>query len=165
MIESKVPFSATQRAGAAVLRLGIVAGAAVAVLVVWLISRYAAGVNPHAPAFTGTAHPQAVPAGLAVAVAVLAALLGWGLVVLIGRRVRRPRRMWLFSSAAVLLVSLAGPLSGHGVQGSDRLALALMHLAVAAVLIPGYAITLDSSREHASSRATTAPAQNKGGAR
>ena len=158
MIDNKIPVTAQPRTSTAVLRLGLVAGAAVAVLVVWLIARYAAGVHPHSPAFTGTAHPQAVQAGFAVAIAVLAALLGWGLAVLIGRRARRPRRVWLFSSGAVLLVSLAGPLSGHGVPGSDRLALVLMHLAVAAVLIPGYASTLPRSREHRPTRTTPASA-------
>ena len=45
-----------------------------------------------------------------------------------------------------MVVSLAAPLAGHGLTGTQRLALACMHLVVAAVLIPVFALTIAHRR-------------------
>lgn len=130
------------RRGNAALRLGGLLGAAAAVAAVWLIARYAANVHLHSPAFGDTQRPATVPVGLALAVAVLAGLAGWGVAELLARRAARPRRTWLAISLAVVVLSLSGPLTGHGVTTGDRIALVCMHLAVAVVLVPMIALSL-----------------------
>ncbi len=70
-------------------------------------------------------------------VALLASLMGWGLLAALERfGARRARAIWTGVAAAVLAVSFL-PFTGDGMDGGTRLSLALMHLAVAAVLIPG----------------------------
>lgn len=70
-------------------------------------------------------------------VALLASLAGWGLLAALERfGVRRARAVWTGLAGAVLAVSFL-PLTGDGMDGGTRAALALMHLAVAAVLILG----------------------------
>lgn len=100
----------------------------------------------HSPGFSTTQYPAAVPAGFAVAIALVTALTGWGLVEALERRTAHPRRTWLITAPVVLLVSLGGPLSGHGVSAGDRLALVCLHLTVAAVLIPALGRTLATHR-------------------
>jgi hypothetical protein len=134
------------RRAAELRRLAGAAAAAAAVLTVWLIARYGAGLHLHAPIFGPTQRPMTVPGGFAVAVAVLAALAGWGLVELLEAKARRPRRAWLVTAPVVLVVSLSAPLSGHDVSSSDRLALICMHLAVGAALVPLYARSLHPTR-------------------
>ncbi|MFI2379731.1 DUF6069 family protein [Streptomyces sp. NPDC018964] len=64
-------------------------------------------------------------------------LSGWGLLAVLERSgVRRARAVWTGIAGVVLTVSFL-PLTGDGMDGGTRAALALMHLAVAAVLIPG----------------------------
>ncbi|MDU0302901.1 DUF6069 family protein [Streptomyces sp. PAL114] len=72
-------------------------------------------------------------------VALLASLAGWALLAALERfGVRRARAVWTGVAVAVLTVSFL-PLTGDGMDTATRTALALMHLAVAAVLIPGLA--------------------------
>ncbi|MGH3492974.1 MAG: DUF6069 family protein, partial [Sciscionella sp.] len=69
-----------------------------------------------------------------------------------------PRRTWLVTSLPALVLSLSGPLSGHGVTVADRVALVCMHLAVAAVLIPITAHSLvRRADDSGSSRANPVP--------
>ncbi len=117
------------------LRLFAVAGAALAVVIVRLLADKAAGIDRHQPAF-GTGTPGELSAGFAAAVAVIAALLGWGLLAGLGRLRARGRRLWPTLWLLALLASLGGPLSGHGVSAGARIALVCMHLAAATVLIP-----------------------------
>lgn len=128
--------------GNAALRLGGLFGAATAVAVVWLVARYAADMQLRSPAFDDTQQPSTVSLGLAVGVAVLAGLASWGLAGLLARRAVRPRRTWLATSVSVLVLSLSGPLSGHGVTAGDRVALLGLHVAIAAVLVPMIALSL-----------------------
>lgn len=70
-------------------------------------------------------------------VALLASLAGWGLLAALERlRTRRTRTIWNGVAVAVLAVSFL-PFIGDGMDGGTRVSLALMHLVVAAVLIPG----------------------------
>lgn len=50
------------------------------------------------------------------------------------------------SGLLLTVVSLWAPLSGHGITATERLALVCMHLAVAAVLIPVFALTIRPSQ-------------------
>ena len=98
------------------MRLSATAVTAGYVLLAYLVARYVGGVHLHSPGFSTMQHPAGVPAGFAVAIALVAALAGWGLVEALERRTAHPRRTWLITAPVVLLVSLGGPLSGHGVS-------------------------------------------------
>ncbi|MEV5460280.1 DUF6069 family protein [Streptomyces cellulosae] len=68
---------------------------------------------------------------------IFASLAGWALLATPERfGVRHARAIRIGVAVAVLAVSLL-PLAGDGMDGGTRTALTLMHLAVAAALIPG----------------------------
>ncbi|TDE37811.1 hypothetical protein E1289_03460 [Actinomadura sp. 6K520] len=74
-----------------------------------------------------------------VFVALLASLSGWGLLAVLERfGPRRARAIWIGVAGTVLVLSFV-PFIGDGMDGGTRVSLALMHLAVAGVLIPGLA--------------------------
>jgi hypothetical protein len=85
----------------------------------------------------------------------VAGAAAWAAVEVIERTASRPRRAWVAVGLVALVVSLSGPLAGHGVTMSSRLALVCMHLAVAAVLIPAFALTI--GRRSPADRAPIAP--------
>jgi Family of unknown function (DUF6069) len=66
----------------------------------------------------------------------VAALAGWALLALLERFTARARTIWTAIALLVALLSLAGPLSILATTEANVLALALMHVVVAAVLIP-----------------------------
>jgi hypothetical protein len=100
----------------------------------WLLADKAAGIDIHQPAF-GSAAPQPLSVAFATLVAALAAVLGWALLALLERRSPRAARLWFRIAVATMLVSLAGPLAGHGISAGNRLALFCMHLAAATIII------------------------------
>jgi hypothetical protein len=63
-------------------------------------------------------------------------LVGWAVLATLERLTPHARRIWLVLALVALAASLAMPLSGTGVGAAHRALLVLMHLAVAAVLIP-----------------------------
>ncbi|MFD7512724.1 DUF6069 family protein, partial [Streptomyces sp. NPDC059853] len=67
--------------------------------------------------------------------AVLAAAAGWGLLALLERFTARGLRTWTIVALVVLLASFM-PLFGVESDGGTKAALALMHLAVGAAVIP-----------------------------
>jgi peptidoglycan/LPS O-acetylase OafA/YrhL len=82
---------------------------------------------------------------LVAGTSLVAALAGWGLLALLERFTARPRTSWTAIAGLVGLLSLVGPLSAiASTTVANGLSLALMHLAVAAVLIPGLAATAPS---------------------
>ncbi|KUL63852.1 DUF6069 family protein [Streptomyces sp. NRRL S-1521] len=93
-------------------------------------------------------------------VALLASLAGWGLLAALERfGVRRARAIWTGVAGAALVVSFL-PLTGDGMDGGTRISLALMHLAVAAALIPGLGTASTRDRGDASpvsDRSTLSP--------
>jgi len=109
-----------------------VAGATAAALVVWALAGPVAGIDLAARSAGST---RTVGPGAIAAVSLVAGLAAWALLALMERLTRRPGRVWTIIAAVVLVLSLPGPLGGVG--AAARAVLAGLHLAVAAVLIPG----------------------------
>ncbi|ONK14750.1 DUF6069 family protein [Streptomyces sp. MP131-18] len=115
-------------------RLAVTGLAALAPVLVWVVADPVLGHRLRIIDGEQTLDIGAVPV---VVVALLAALVGWGLLAALERfGVRHARAVWTGVAVAVLAMSFL-PLTGDGMDGGTRAALALMHLAVAAVLIPG----------------------------
>ncbi|MEU9609509.1 DUF6069 family protein [Streptomyces sp. NPDC048057] len=115
-------------------RRSAVTGLAVlAPLLVWLVADPMLGRRLEIANGDETLEIGAVAVAL---VALLVALAGWGLLAALERfGVRRARAVWTGVAVAVLALSFL-PLTGD-MAGGTRAALTLIHLAVAAVLIPG----------------------------
>lgn len=115
-------------------RLGVTALAVLSAALVWLVADPLLGHRLRIADGEQTLHIGAVPV---VSVALLASLSAWGLLATLERfAARRARAIWTGAAGVVLAVSFL-PFIGDGMDGGTRAALALMHLAVAAVLIPG----------------------------
>jgi Family of unknown function (DUF6069) len=123
----------------------VVIAAVLAALAVWLVTDPLLGVALVAPTRLGSQELLSITPGLVAATSLAAALAGWGLLALLERFTARPRTSWTAIAVLVGLLSLAGPLSTIApTTVANGLSLALMHLAVAAVLIPGLAATAPS---------------------
>ncbi|MDQ3326716.1 MAG: DUF6069 family protein [Actinomycetota bacterium] len=85
---------------------------------------------------TGDRPPLEVSLPMVVFVSALASLLGWGLLALLERRSPRGTKIWVWIAVAVVAISLL-PLLAPGIAAGTRVVLALLHLIVAVVLIPG----------------------------
>lgn len=114
-------------------RLLAVGGGTVAPAVVWFVAG-ATGVDfsvsmPGQPTMV-------IGLGLVAAAALLAGLAAWGLLLLLSQFFARARAIWTALALVALLVSF-GPVASVETTVSARLTLSLMHLAVAAALIPG----------------------------
>jgi hypothetical protein len=122
-----------------------VIAAVLAALAVWLVTDPLLGVDLAAPTRPGSQQLLSITPGLVAATSLAAALAGWGLLALLERFTARPRTSWTVIAVGVGLLSLAGPLSTiASTTVANAGSLALMHLAVAAVLIPGLAATAPS---------------------
>jgi Family of unknown function (DUF6069) len=115
-------------------RMLSVAGAALAAVAVWTVSVPLLGT--HLLIRFGDGAAQTVGIGSVVGATLVASLLGWGLLSVLERLTSRARSIWSGVAIVVVLVSLSLPLTA-ATTNSARAALALMHVAVAAVLIPG----------------------------
>lgn len=162
--EEPAPVASHPRVGPR--RLAGSAASVLAVLVVWLVARYGAGLSPSAPAFGANQRPTPIPLGFAAFVVVLAGAGAWATVAVIQRRARRPRRAWVLSGFTVLAISFAAPLSGHGVGAGDRVALLFMHLVAGTGLISVFASSLPrqvpASLRTAGPLTETAPGEMEG---
>ncbi|MGI5196267.1 DUF6069 family protein [Streptomyces sp. CA-288835] len=115
-------------------RLGVTALAVLAPVLVWLVADPLLGHRLRIADGEQTLDIGAVPVAV---VALLASLSGWGLLAALERfGARRAHAIWTGVAGAVLALSFL-PFIGDGMDGGTRVSLALMHLAVAAVLIPG----------------------------
>ncbi|MDX3530512.1 DUF6069 family protein [Streptomyces sp. ID05-39B] len=115
-------------------RLTVTGLAVLAPVLVWLVADPVLGHRLRIISDEQSLDIGAVPVA---SVALLAALAGWGLLAALERFwLRRARVVWTGVAVAVLAISFL-PLTGDGMDGGTRAALALIHLAVAAVLIPG----------------------------
>jgi hypothetical protein len=65
----------------------------------------------------------------------IGSLAGWGLLVVLERRTAQARSIWTAITVLAVLASFSLPLFA-GVSTSTKVTLAVMHVAVAAVLIP-----------------------------
>ena len=114
-----------------------VGGAVTAAVAVWAVAVPLLGL--HLIVRFGTGSPQSIGLDFVVGASVIASLAGWGLLAMLERRTPHARLIWTITAVAVLLVSMSLPLSA-GTTASTRAALAAMHVAVAAVLIPALRI-------------------------
>jgi Family of unknown function (DUF6069) len=110
-----------------------IGGAVMAAVAVWVVAVPLLGL--HLMVRFGNGTLETVGVDLVVGASLIASLLGWGLLAILERRTARARTIWTVIAIAVLLVSLSLPLS-TGTTASTRAALAMMHVVVAAVLIP-----------------------------
>ncbi len=116
-------------------RLTAVVAVVPATLAVWIAAAVLFEVDLLTPAASG--HPsRPVGPAMVTTVALAASGAGWGLLAILERFVARARTVWTGVAVAVLLASLAGPLSGSGITAANRAILALLHVTVAAVVIP-----------------------------
>jgi hypothetical protein len=118
-------------------RLLVVLGAVLATVVLWLLAEVVLGTDLRAPAMDGAGDNQDVNVGAVIISALVASVVGWGVLALLERFTRRGWLVWTVLATVVAVISLGGPFSGSGVSTGNRLWLAAMHVAVAAILIPG----------------------------
>ena len=128
-------FSAPTRPATAMhkRRALAVAGAVLAPTAVWLVAQ-AAG-NELEVSLAGQP-PMVVSLPFVVVTALAASLTGWGALAVLQRVTSHARTRWTGLAVAALLVSF-GPLATVETSVAARTFLALMHVAVAAVLVPG----------------------------
>lgn len=110
-----------------------VAGGVAAAVAVWAIAVPGLGVKLLIR--FGGGSPQPVHAELVVGAALAASLCGWGLLAMLERRTPHALAVWTTVALVVTIASLSLP-AVAGITAAAATALALMHLAVAAVLIP-----------------------------
>lgn len=113
-----------------------VIAAALAALAVWLVTDPLLGIDLTGPTAPGSEELQSITPAMVAGGSLIAALAGWALLALLERFTARARTIWTVIALLVALLSLAGPLSILASTEANALALALMHVAVAAVLIP-----------------------------
>nr|WP_245651549.1 DUF6069 family protein [Streptosporangium amethystogenes] len=73
--------------------------------------------------------------GWVIGFTLVLALLGWGALAVLEQYIRRARTIWTVIAIAVLMLSFV-PILGVEATSGTKSMLSLMHLAVAAVLIP-----------------------------
>jgi hypothetical protein len=112
----------------------VVAGAVLATVLVWVIGEPLLGhdlvvVSPGQPA---------MDLGLAeiAFLTTASSLLGWAALAILERITARAVVIWTIAAFVVLAMSFL-PLAGVETSGGSKVVLALTHVAVAAVLIPG----------------------------
>ncbi|MGI8875559.1 MAG: DUF6069 family protein [Egibacteraceae bacterium] len=117
-------------------RLLAVVSTILAALALWTVAEPILGVDLREPARAAGGATRAIgPLNIVLASAV-ASLAGWGLLAALERLTVRARTAWTATAVVVALVSLGGPLSGAGITAANKVVLALLHIVVAAVLIP-----------------------------
>jgi hypothetical protein len=80
--------------------------------------------------------PMKIGIGVVLATALTASLAGWGSLALLERLTARARTIWTALAILALIASFAAP-AFVAASASTRTTLVLMHVTVAAVLIPG----------------------------
>lgn len=126
----------THNTAPTVRRLLTVTGAVLAVALAWAVIEGLAGFDLQAPAFDDSSPRQDVGLVEVIISSLGAGLVAWGLLALLERYVSQARRIWTALAATGLVLSLGGPMSGTGIDTTNRSLLVLLHLIVAAALIP-----------------------------
>lgn len=134
------------RAGTVRARAAAVGGAILAALAVWFVAEVVFGLDLRSPAAGASEQAEDVTAIQVVFAAAVGSLAGWALLAVLERVTSRPRRVWTAIATLVLVVSLAGPLSGSDITTANRLMLVLLHVVVAAALIATLARTAKTAR-------------------
>ena len=111
--------------------------APVAALGGWALIRLA-GIE-----LTVSTGPGTVGAGDVFAAALVAGLGAWGVVLLLERYSRNPRRRWPFIGSTALALSVIGP--SWLADGASAVALIGLHVITAVVVITGFAPTLSGA--------------------
>lgn len=114
-------------------RVAAVAAAVVSALLVWGIAGPLAGVDLRVA--TGGRPPMEITWVPVMLTGLVVSLAGWGLLALLERFTARARAAWTVVALVVLLASFAPVLTAQATTGT-RVSLAVMHVAVAAALIP-----------------------------
>jgi hypothetical protein len=120
-------------------------------VVVWSLASLSFG-DLRQPAF-GNATPQHVNAAIVVIASLIGGLLAWASLSLIERLGGRLGRVWTTFASLALAISLAPPLSGHGITPGNRVWLVSMHLVAGCVLITLLARTVTRSTRRGAARA------------
>lgn len=110
-----------------------VLSATAAALAVWTLASRVLGVDLQVQRQPGQL--EAVGADEVLLSSLVVSLAGWASLALLERFTTRACRVWTVLALLMLTLSMAGPLAG-GATTAVKVALALMHLTVAAVLIP-----------------------------
>lgn len=132
---------------------GVLTAAALVPLAIWTVAVPLLGVHLHAVTGDEPGAVQTIGPVMVLATAAGAALAGWALLAALKRITRRALPIWTVVALATLLVSMPGPFLGAANTAASAV-LALMHVGVAAVLVPGLRRTAGAAR-----RATPASAQ------
>jgi Family of unknown function (DUF6069) len=135
MLSALTSRPAHSQAARRLRRPAAVVAVIMAAIALWAIAALAIGVNLQSPAFGPSQAPAALSAAAVAVTSGLAGLAAWGLLALLERTTRRPRQIWTVAALTALALSLGAPLSGHGISGASRVALACLHLLVGATLI------------------------------
>lgn len=109
-----------------------VAGATLAPVVPWLLAQ-ATGTELE-PIVNGEPFPVTLP--LVIVAALFASVVGWAALAVLRRRSDRAAGIWTWLAIVALVGSLV-PFPGLEAETAAKVYLALMHVAVAVVLIPG----------------------------
>ena len=134
--------------------LGVV-GAVLAALAAWTVAVPLLGTDLLIR--FGSGAPQTIMVESVIGASLVGSLLGWGFLAFLERRTEHAQALWTALAIVALLLSLTLPLSA-GATTSAKLALATMHLAVAAVLVPTLVFTSrrrDRRSAHVMDSATT----------
>ncbi len=122
----------------------VAAGGALAAAAAWIVEVPVLGIGlsirfggGHQP---GGSHIQTIGAAQVIGVSLAAALLGWLLLTIIEKRTPHARRAWTGLALTALAASLALPLIAATTIAATA-GLIVLHVAVAAVVIPGLART------------------------
>jgi predicted permease len=108
------------------------AGGTLAAVAVWIIEVPLMGIDLRVR--FGSGHAQAIGIGQIIGVSLAASLLAWLLLALLRQRTPHARAIWTGAALVALIVSLGLPFAATTTAAT--IGLIVMHLAVAAVVIP-----------------------------
>jgi len=130
-----------------VRRLRAVIAAVAAACAAWLLIEGLGGVDLQAPAFSESASTQDIDLLGVLFASLTASLAGWLALGFIERYTARPGRWWISLAVGTLVLSLGGPISGLGIDNTNRVLLVLLHLIVAGILISLFQRTIENRAE------------------
>lgn len=114
------------------------AGGVLAAAAVWIIEVPLLGVSLSIR--FGSGHLQTIGIGQIIGVSLAASLLGWLLLTVLEKRTAHARAAWTVIAVVALVASLALPLTAATTTAAT-VGLIVMHIAVAAAVIPALAST------------------------